>query len=66
MSGRQLEDEDAERIGDLKREIGNALIRAGVNAYPYELENDILVHGALTDIIKVYLDYRSEIDEELG
>lgn len=66
MSGRQLEDEDAERIGYLKETISDALAKAGVVAYPNELENDILVDGALTDIVRVYLEYRSEIDEELG
>lgn len=60
------EEERAERIGELKSQISADLKEAGVNAFPWELEDDILVHGALTDIVKVYRGWRSEIDEELG
>lgn len=60
------EEERAERVAELKQEISAALSNVGVGAYPYELEGDLYVEVALTDIVKVYLEWRSEIDEELG
>lgn len=66
MSGRQLEDEDAERLDELKNEIAVALGRRGVHVDTHEVEDDLIVWGPLTDIVAVYLDHRSEIDEELG
>lgn len=59
-------EERVERIAELKKEIADALTEVGVVALPWELEGDIYVEGALTDIVSVYLDWRSEIDEELG
>jgi hypothetical protein len=60
------EEARAERVAELKKDIFEALKREGVSAYPWEIEGDIYVEGALTDIVKVYLEWRSEIDEELG
>lgn len=60
------ERERAEWLSELKKDIAYALGQKGVAAYPFELEGDIYVEGALTDIVKVYLEWRSEIDEELG
>lgn len=53
-------------LSQLKRDIAKALERKGVEAYPADNMRDIYVHGWLTDIVAVYLEYRSEIDEELG
>lgn len=58
-------EEYLERIREVQNEVSRALDRAGVTALPYLFEDDIYVEGALTDIVKVYLDWRSEI-EELG
>lgn len=56
----------AERIYELKREISADLNRlGGVTAFPWKLENDIEVHGPLSQIIEWARDWRSEI-EELG
>lgn len=59
------QEEDAERIGSLKREISDVLKEAGVLAYPYQLENDIYVSGPLTVILEAVEGWRSEL-EELG
>lgn len=59
-------EERAERMSELKHDIAKALEREGVLAEPFRLEGDIYVEGALTDIVRVYLEWRSEIDEELG
>lgn len=66
MSGRQLEDEDAEHLIELKQEIGSRLENLDVEVYYYPDANDLIVVGKLTSIVKVYHEYRSEIDEELG
>lgn len=67
MDDQELEAlENAERIIELKEGIAYDLGQEGVVAYPHYISNDIYVEGALTDIVKVYLDWRSEIDEELG
>jgi hypothetical protein len=60
------EEERAERVAELKNEISFALGQVGVNSFPFELEGDIYVEGSLKKIVEVYLDWRSEIDEELG
>lgn len=59
-------EEAAERMGELKLDISKALRDVGVHADPFMLERDIYVGGALSNIVKVYLEWRSEIDEELG
>lgn len=62
----QLQEEEAERISELKRELSADLIRLdGVHAFPYEYERDILVQGPLSVILEWAHDWRSEI-EELG
>lgn len=62
----QLQEEEAERVSELKRELSADLNGLdGVNAFPYELERDILVQGPLSVILEWAHDWRSEI-EELG
>lgn len=62
----QLQEEAAERISELKRDLSEELnLLSEVNAFPYELERDILVHGPLSVILEWAHDWRSEI-EELG
>lgn len=50
----------------LRKQIAASLKANGVYADPFEIEDDILVEGALTDIVKVYLQWRSEIDGGLA
>lgn len=59
------DDEYYERQSEVKKELTEALKSVGVNAWPWELEDDILVEGPLSVIMEFCQDYRSEI-EELG
>lgn len=62
----ELQEAEAERISDLKRELADNLNGVGgVTAFPYEYERDILVQGPLSVLIEWAHDWRSEI-EELG
>lgn len=54
-----------ERISELKKELSESLRAAGIAAFPWEIEGDILVEGGLAAIIEWAKDWRSEI-EELG
>lgn len=59
------QEERAERISELKRELSAHLKAAGISAFPYELEGDVLVQGPLSTIMEFCQQWRSEI-EELG
>lgn len=61
-----MEAEDFKRIEELVHQIAAALGASGVDAIPNSDAADVWVQGWLTDIVGVYLEWRSEIDEELG
>lgn len=59
------EDEEADRIVEIKRNLAIALSDEGIVALPWEYEDDIHVEGPLLEILRVARVWREEI-EELG
>lgn len=59
------QEERAERIAEVKRELADDLNQYGVAAFPFMLENDVFVEGPLSVIMEFCQANRSEI-EELG
>lgn len=55
----------AERISQVKKDLADDLNQYGVSAFPFMLENDVLVEGPLSVIMEFCQANRSEI-EELG
>lgn len=56
---------EAEHFSELKSDLADELRRVGVEAFPFDLERDVLVSGPLSVIMEFCRDWRSEI-EELG
>lgn len=59
------EEERAERISELKEELGNSLEKEGVVVGKWMIEDDLYVSGSLTSILNWARGWRSEL-EELG
>jgi hypothetical protein len=62
------QEERAERISELKSRLSESIqAHTGgfIQAFPFEAEGDIIVHGPLSAIVEWARDWRSEI-EELG